>query len=99
MGGYLAALLGLSFYFRKRIGAKLWRSAHRATILVYAMSVIHTLGAGTDAGWLRWFVIATGAPIACLLVIRLLPRAIPGRARRAPRRSEPIRLRPEAQRS
>ena len=98
LGGYLAALLGLTFYFRHRIGAKRWRSAHRATILVYAMSVIHTLGAGTDAGWLRWFVIVTGVPILCLLVIRMLPREAPTRARKAPRRPEPIQLRPEAQR-
>ena len=43
VGGYLAALLGLSFYFRKRIGAKLWRKAHRATILVYLLGLGHAL--------------------------------------------------------
>ena len=77
VGGYLAAALGLSFYFRKRIGPKLWRSAHRATVLIYVMSVIHTLGSGTDAStpWLRGALIATGAPILCLFVIRVLPRA------------------------
>ena len=32
VAGYLAALLGLSFYFRRRIGARLWRKAHRATV-------------------------------------------------------------------
>ena len=36
VAGYLAALLGLSFYARKRIGARLWRKAHRATVVVYA---------------------------------------------------------------
>ena len=50
IGGWLAALLGLSFYLRKRIGPALWRKAHRATIVVYVLGVIHTLGAGTDAG-------------------------------------------------
>ena len=34
---------------RKRIGAKLWRKLHRATIAVYVLAVVHTLGAGTDA--------------------------------------------------
>ena len=37
IGGYLAALLGLSFYVRRRIGPRLWRQAHRATILVYVL--------------------------------------------------------------
>ena len=97
LGGYLAALLGLTFYFRHRIGAKRWRSAHRATILVYAMAVVHTLGAGTDAGWLRWFVIVSGVPILCLLVIRMLPRQAPAKSKRAPRSREPNQLRPETQ--
>ena len=50
IGGYLAAALGLSFYARRRIGAKRWRSLHKATILVYVLAVAHTLGAGSDAG-------------------------------------------------
>lgn len=87
IGGYLAALLGLSFYFRKRIGPKLWRKAHRATILVYAMSVVHTLGVGTDVAWLRWFVLVTAVPIVCLLVIRMLPREAPGKAKPAPKQA------------
>ena len=50
IAGYLAALLGLSFYARRRIGAKLWRKLHRATVLVWALGCVHALGAGTDAG-------------------------------------------------
>ena len=75
-GGWLAALLGLTFYARKRIGTKLWRKAHRATIVVYVLSVAHTLGAGTDARepWLLAFVLATGAPILFLFTMRVLPR-------------------------
>jgi sulfoxide reductase heme-binding subunit YedZ len=79
VGGYLAALLGLTFYARKRIGTKLWRKAHRATILVYLLSVAHTLGAGTDATepWLLIFMLATGAPILFLFTMRVLPRPAP----------------------
>jgi sulfoxide reductase heme-binding subunit YedZ len=70
LGGYLALILGLSFYARKRVGAKRWRKAHRATPLVYVLGLIHTLGAGTDAGssWLRAFMLATALPAALLLV-------------------------------
>ena len=73
VAGYLAVALGLSFYARRRIGAKLWRKAHRATVVVYVLAIVHTLGAGTDAGssWLRAFMLATGLPIAALFLIRL----------------------------
>ena len=75
IGAYLAAALGLSFYFRRRIGARRWRSLHRATILVYVLAVIHTLGAGSDAStpWLRAQLILTGAPILFLFAMRVLP--------------------------
>ncbi len=76
VGGYLAAALGLSYYVRRRIGTKLWRKLHRATILVWALGVVHTLGAGTDAStpWLRWIMLVTGVPIVVLFVVRMLPR-------------------------
>lgn len=75
IGAYLAAALGLSFYFRRRIGARRWRSLHRATILVYVLAVVHTLGAGSDAGtlWLRAQLVLTAAPVLFLFVMRVLP--------------------------
>lgn len=71
--GYLAAALGLSYYARRRIGPRLWRKAHRTTIVVYVLSVLHTLGAGTDAStpWLRWWLYLTAPTIAVLLAIRI----------------------------
>jgi methionine sulfoxide reductase heme-binding subunit len=84
IGGYLAAALGLSFYARRRIGTKRWRSLHKATILVYVLSVLHTLGAGSDAStpWLRAQIVLTGAPIVFLFVMRVLPAAKTGAAGR-----------------
>lgn len=77
VSGYLAALLGLSFYVRRRIGAKLWRRLHRATAIVWVLSVIHTLGAGSDASapWLRALLLITGVPIVYLIVLRVLQSA------------------------
>jgi sulfoxide reductase heme-binding subunit YedZ len=74
-GGWLAALLGLTFYVRRWIGPKLWRQMHRWTLAVYVLAVIHTLGAGTDARslWLLVIVIATAAPIALMATARVLP--------------------------
>lgn len=73
IAGYLAAALGLSFYARRRIGGKRWRKLHRATPVVYVLGLIHTLGAGTDAGssWLRAFMLASAVPAAALLLARL----------------------------
>ncbi len=73
VGGYLAALLGLSFYARKRIGARLWRKAHRATVVVYLLGLVHALGAGTDASavWFRWWVLMTAPVIGGLFVYRV----------------------------
>jgi sulfoxide reductase heme-binding subunit YedZ len=99
-GGYLAAALGLSFYARKRIGARRWRQLHKLTILVYVLSVAHTLGAGSDAStpWLRTLLVLTGAPVLFLFVMRILPRekarvAVatrpPGGGAAAPRESAP----------
>jgi ferredoxin-NADP reductase len=74
-GGWLAAILGLSYWMRHRIGPARWRKLHRATVLVYVLAVAHTLGSGTDAGetWMRLLVIATAAPILFLFVMRVLP--------------------------
>ena len=90
VGGYLAAALGLSFYARRRIGAKLWRKLHRATILVYVLAVVHTLGAGTRRAepWLRTAMAITGAPILYLLVVRMLPAPQRRRGRRTADRHE-----------
>jgi methionine sulfoxide reductase heme-binding subunit len=81
VAGYLAAALGLSFYARKRIGAKLWRKLHRATIAVYVLAVIHTLGAGSDVAWVRPAMLITGAPILYLLALRMLPQRPRGERR------------------
>jgi sulfoxide reductase heme-binding subunit YedZ len=91
VAGWLAAVLGLSFYFRKRFGPRLWRKAHRATIVVYVLGVVHTLGAGTDATspWLLYPLALASAWIAVLFVARVATAIRKGRAKRparAPRR-------------
>jgi sulfoxide reductase heme-binding subunit YedZ len=79
IAGYLAAILGLSYYARRSIGVPLWRKLHRATIAVWALGVIHILGAGTDAGqlWMRAVLAATALPIAFLFILRLMPPPAP----------------------
>ena len=73
-GGWMAAILGLSYWIRTRLPAGLWRRLHRVTVLVYVLSVAHTLGAGTDASepWMRVLLLVTGAPILFLFLARIL---------------------------
>jgi methionine sulfoxide reductase heme-binding subunit len=49
------ALLGVSYYFRGRIGVQRWRRLHRLTALAWALGLAHSLGEGTDAGQ-TWFL-------------------------------------------
>jgi sulfoxide reductase heme-binding subunit YedZ len=95
IAAWLAALLGLTFYIRRWIGPRLWRKMHRATIVVYVLGFVHTLGAGTDAAtwWLRGFMWMTAPLIALLFVRRVFgrksaPRPAPRTRQRARRVAE-----------
>jgi sulfoxide reductase heme-binding subunit YedZ len=83
IGGYLAAVLGLSFYARRRIGVKVWRKLHRLTIVAWALGAIHAAGAGTDASapWFQAILIIGAAPILFLFAYRMLPESRPEPAR------------------
>lgn len=94
-GGYVAALTGLTFYARKRIGVARWRKLHRLTIVAYALSLIHTVGAGTDfaaGSWARLVVIGPAGPIAVLFAQRMLA----GRKAPAPVRPKEPAAHPQA---
>jgi len=86
LGGWLAALVGLSFYVRRWIGTQTWRWLHRWTLAVWVMSIAHTLGSGSDVRsfWLAYIVLATAMPILFLTVFRMLPAQ--RKARKQPER-------------
>ncbi|WP_435594575.1 ferric reductase-like transmembrane domain-containing protein [Streptomyces panacea] len=72
---YLAIPLGLLFYVRHRIGPKTWRIMHRFVLVVYVLSVWHTLLYGTNVwydGAFRNTVWLLQLPIAALFLLRLL---------------------------
>ena len=95
IAGYLAVLLGPSYYLRRRIGARLWRRMHRAIVLVWVLSAVHALGAGSDAGtlWLRAIVALPAIPIIYALTLRTLsprrPRSQPDSEISGPTRPRP----------
>lgn len=77
IAGYGLAALGLSYYLRNRIGAARWKRLHRLTAAFWLAAIVHTIGAGTDAGQ-GWFLVLIGVlvvPAAALLGFRLLGRA------------------------
>ena len=80
IAGWIAAALGLSYYARKRIGTRLWRKLHRATVVAWALGIAHTIGAGTDANE-RWLQV-TMLSGSVLIVFLFLRRTVPGDPKR-----------------
>ena len=75
VAGWTFVILGLSYYFRGRIGPRRWRSMHRFTALAWVLGIGHALMMGTDAGT-AWFLVAAALvviPAGALLVRRLAP--------------------------
>ena len=81
IAGWLAAILGLGFYVRKRIGVRTWRFMHRFTVVAYLLALGHVLGSGTDAGspWMIALLTAVTAPIVFAFTYRILPGEPPRR--------------------
>jgi sulfoxide reductase heme-binding subunit YedZ len=76
IAGYGLAILGVSYYFRERIGAARWRRLHRLTAVFWVAAVLHTIFAGSDATQF-WFLFVSAAlviPAALLLGLRWLGR-------------------------
>jgi sulfoxide reductase heme-binding subunit YedZ len=78
VAGSTLVILGLSYYARKRIGPKRWRTIHRFTAVAWLLALVHVFTEGTDAGkvWFIALIFLTAAPALVLLVIR---HARPGR--------------------
>jgi sulfoxide reductase heme-binding subunit YedZ len=83
VSGWGLALLGLSYYARRWVGAVRWRKLHRFTALAWLAGLGHALGEGTDAGqlWFLAMVALVAIPALGLLATRLarsVPRAPAG---------------------
>jgi sulfoxide reductase heme-binding subunit YedZ len=83
VAGWGFVALGVSYYWRARIGVARWRKVHRFTALAWVLGLAHSLGEGTDAGT-AWFLAMTAIvalPALALLAGRLAsPDAGAGRA-------------------
>jgi predicted ferric reductase len=74
IGFYLLAIVGSSFYVRKRLGNRTWRLIHYLSFLTFALALLHGIFAGTDSTVLaiRITYWATGASLLFLFVYRVL---------------------------
>jgi sulfoxide reductase heme-binding subunit YedZ len=75
VSGWGLAILGVSYYFRTRIGAARWKRLHRWTALAWVAGIVHSLGEGTDAGT-TWFLVCTAVAVVPALVL-LAARHVP----------------------
>jgi predicted ferric reductase len=74
IGFYLLAIVGLSFYVRKRLGNRSWRLIHYFSFFMFALALLHGIFAGTDSTVvaIQIFYWITGASLLFLLVYRIL---------------------------
>jgi len=77
LAGWAAVVVHASFALRKRLGAKTWRRLHGLSFAAYALAVVHTLAAGTDAGHpaLRALVLGSAAVVLGLAAVRIAGNA------------------------
>jgi predicted ferric reductase len=71
---YLWLLVGLSFYFRGKIGKKAWRLIHFVSFASFMGVMIHGLTSGTDTStaWAYWSYWFSGGSLLFLTVYRIL---------------------------
>jgi predicted ferric reductase len=78
VGLYLMALVTVTFYLRKQIGARAWRAIHFLSFLVFALSLGHGLFSGSDSStaWAFWMYVGTGASVVFMTLYRILARKL-----------------------
>jgi sulfoxide reductase heme-binding subunit YedZ len=80
---YLAVLITLSFYVRRRIGGRAWRTLHYATFALFVLATVHgiTAGATQDLGWMQWAYTSSATLVGFMTAWRVV------NGRRAARRA------------
>jgi hypothetical protein len=70
---YLSIIVLASFYVRRRIGQRAWRTLHYLTFLAFLGATAHGIGAGTDSGqaWAGWIYLGAATIAWFLLVYRI----------------------------
>ncbi len=71
---YLMAIVVGSFYVRRQIGQRAWRTLHYVTFLAFLGATAHGLLAGTDSGtpWAWWIYVGSTVVVVFLLTYRVV---------------------------
>ena len=74
LGFYIWGLVVLSYYVRRLIGRKTWRTIHFASYLVFALTLLHGIFSGTDTAkvWVTGLYWVSGSIILFLTFYRIL---------------------------
>jgi sulfoxide reductase heme-binding subunit YedZ len=78
---YLTLLVTVTFYLRKRIGMKTFRTIHYTSLLAYLLAVVHALQSGTDSArplfqvmYAGTFLVVVFLVVYWLVAMRLHPK-------------------------
>jgi len=73
---YLSLLISVSFYFRKQLGQRRWRSLHYLTFIGFILVTLHGTMSGTDSGsfLIQVVYLVSGLTVFFLTAYRLLTR-------------------------
>ena len=84
---YLMAVVTLSFYVRRHIGQRAWRTLHYLTFLAFVGATVHGIAAGSDsgAGWAQGLYLGSAVVVGFLLTYRIVMSIAGGAERRAVR--------------
>src|SRR5258708_778642 len=71
---YLMAFVVVSFYLKRWIGYRLWRTLHYLSFAVFALALLHGLMSGTDSAGLPMQIIywSSAASVVGLILYRIL---------------------------
>lgn len=74
LGFYGILILSLSFYIRKQIGQKTWRSLHYISFLTYIIALVHGIASGTDTSlpWAQNYYWYSAGSLLFFVVYRVL---------------------------
>jgi predicted ferric reductase len=83
---YLMALVTFSFYVRRWIGARAWRTIHYLSFVVFVLALVHGVFSGTDSSlpWAFWMYVGTGASVLGMAIYRIAARRSPATSRAQP---------------
>jgi predicted ferric reductase len=73
---YLMALVTFSFYVRRWLGARAWRTIHYLSFVVFALALMHGVFSGTDTSlpWAFWMYVGTGTSVLGMTLYRIIAR-------------------------